>query len=64
MSAVVEMLGDKDIKHVPIVLRNSEQNGLAERFNGTIMNSVGAAIATSVMLWEYWTWALADEADK
>lgn len=50
MSAVVEeMLGDKGVKNVPIVPHNQEENGIDERYNGTIMNVVRAEIATSGM---------------
>lgn len=53
MSAVVDvMLGDMYVKHLPIVSHNSEENGLFERFNGTIMNAGRAAFNTSEMSWQ------------
>lgn len=49
----VNILGDKEITHVPIVPHNSEENGIAERFNGTIMNTVRAALHTTKISWEF-----------
>lgn len=58
------MLGGMGIKHIPAILFNSEQNGIAERFNRKVMNAVRAALRTTVMSWEYWSWALMDATDK
>lgn len=58
------MLGNMDIQHMPIIPHNPEENGLAERFNLTIMNSVRTALETAEMSWQYWTWALQDATDK
>lgn len=65
MSKVVEqILGDMDVHHVPIVPNNSEENVLAESFNGTIMNAVRAVLSTANIPWEYCTWSLAYVTDK
>lgn len=48
-SVVINMLGVMDVNHVPIVPHISEENGFAERFNGTIMNAVRAALHTTQM---------------
>lgn len=65
LSKIVEqMLGYIYVKVVPIVPHNSEENGLVERFNGTIMNAVRVALRTANISWEYWTWALEDATDK
>lgn len=65
MSQVVEsILGDMDVQHVPIVPKNQEENGIAETYNGKIMNAVRAALSTAKMSWSYRPWALADANDK
>lgn len=52
MSAVVkEMLGDMNAQHTSIIPHNPEENGLAERFNLTIMNAVRSVLATAKMRW-------------
>ena len=65
MSRAVEtLLADMDVEHVPIIAQNPEENGVAERFNLSIMNAVWEALRTAGMDWSYWTWALLDAVDK
>lgn len=61
---IAEILKERNIQHLPTVPQNSEENGVAERFNLTIMNAVRAALTTTHMTWDYWTWALADATEK
>lgn len=51
-SVTTKMLGDMDVQHVPIVLHNSEENGISERFNGTIINAVREALRMTRISWE------------
>lgn len=37
---LTDMLGDMDIRSLSTVTHNSEENGIAERFNSMIMNSL------------------------
>lgn len=63
-SVVADILADMDVEHLPVIAYNSEENGVAERINRTLMNAVRAALTTAGMKWEYWTWALNDAVDK
>lgn len=63
-AVIVDMLDTRDIKHVPIVAHNSEENGVAVWFNLTIMNAIRTALITTKMMCSYWSWALADATDK
>lgn len=38
-----------DVQHVPIVPHNQEENRIAERYNGTVMNAVRAGLTTAKM---------------
>lgn len=65
MSKVVEdMLVNMDVTHVPIVPQNQEENGIAERYNGKIMNAVREALKTAKMSWTHLPWALAEANSK
>lgn len=61
---VSQMLSDMNIRHIPDIPYNSEENWIADRFNKTFMNAVRAALISSNMSWKYWTWALLDVVDK
>lgn len=57
-------LADMDIEHIPAITYSSEENGITERFNRTVMNAVRTALMAANISWEYWTWALQDAVDK
>lgn len=65
MAEVVQSaLADMEIASIPVIPYKSEENGIAKRFNRTIMNAVRTALLPANMPWEYWTWALQDAVDK
>lgn len=61
---VGDALADMGITDIPAIPYSSEDNGIAERFNHTIMNEVRTALIVANMSWEYWIWALHDVVEK
>lgn len=59
------MLGDMEIKYVPRIVYNlEEENGISERFKLTLMNAVREALKKFQLDYTYWTYTLADAVDK
>lgn len=58
------MLIDMNIEHIHAIAYNSEDNGIMERFNRTIMNAFRAALQTAHIEWNYWEWALSEATEK
>lgn len=50
---VYRISADMGTQHIPSISYHSEENGLAEMFNRTIMNAVRAALITSDLSWYY-----------
>lgn len=51
-----DLLGNMDIEEIPIIEKNTEKNGIAERFNKTIMNDVRTGLSTAKTEWTYRAW--------
>lgn len=49
------MLVDMNLEPIPSIPYNSEENGIAERFNFTEMNTAMAALAATGMNFQYGT---------
>lgn len=52
-AVVTQTLGDMNVLHIPAIPHNSEEDGIAKRFNKTAMNAVHAALIYAKMSWSY-----------